>query len=361
MRLSLSKLEKFLSSRDFIVKSFFTIENKCVFIEVININTTNTLLIYVNDEYELDVSNKQDVFKLQLIDINTEEFEDDTIKDKYTTEPDQKDIEKDYEEIDISENKRDNMEEFLEDNYKKELSIRDINSDDTIKLKEISRQLKRMKFCVQTIKYKLSIIIKNYLCIINIENEIDLFQIKNYDGDENRNLYITIDLESLYDNINTVNFDIINIRNGLYNIFDKNQKKHLVNFEKMMNEGQSIFVFIEKFINKKTQYENYLQKLYSMNDEIIQSEKNIQEKINNIREEYDSKGGINSDIQKSHIISKYDNELIDIKNTKHKIIKNIFNIKSKLDDMVLYTDKVFFDNLVMIDAIIKNINSLNSI
>jgi hypothetical protein len=360
MRLSLSKLERFLASREFIAKSFFTIDDNCTFVEVVNINTTDTLFIYINEAYNLDVSKKQDVFKLKMIDINNEEFEDD-IKDKYSREPDNMDIEKDYEEIDISESKRENIEEFLEDNYKKELLIRDINKDDTVRLKEINRQLKRMKFCVQTIKYKLSILYKNYLCIINIENEIDLYQIKSYEGENLRNLYVIIDLESLYNNISTVNSDIVNIRQGLYNIFDKNQRKHISNFERMITEGQSIFGYIEKLNQKKIQYEEYLQKLYSMIDNINQSEKEKLEKIENLREEYDSKGGIHTDIQKSHIISKYEAEIDEIKNTKHKVVKNIFNIRNKLDDMVLYSDKIFFDNLVMIDSIIKNINSLNII
>jgi predicted nucleic acid-binding Zn-ribbon protein len=202
---------------------------------------------------------------------------------------------------------------------------------------------------------------KNYLCIINIENEVDLYKIKSYEGEDTRNLYVMIDLENLYDNILTVNSDIVNIRQGLYAIFDKNQRKHLSNFDKMITEGQSIFSYIDKLNRKKNQYEEYLQKLYSMIDTINQSEKEKMEKIQSLREEYESAGGIHSDIQKSHIISKYEGEIEEIKSTKHKVVKNIFNIRNKLDDMVLYTDKVFFDNLVMIDAIIKNINSLNII
>lgn len=361
MRLSLSKLERFLVSKDLIPRAFFTIENKCFLIEVVNVNSTNTLFVYINDTYELDVSKKEDVFKLKIINTtNNEDFENE-IKDKYASEPDDVDIEKNYDELDINETKRENMEDFLEDNYKKELYIRDINKEDTIKLKEINRQLKRMRFCVQTLKYKISILYKNYLSLINIENEVEIYHIKNYEGEDNRSLYVIIDLENLYNNINTVNQDITNIRDGLYNIFEKNQKKHIVNFEKMLNEGQSIFTFIESFNIKKNEYEQYLQKLYSMIENINQTEKDRKEQIENIREEYESKGGLQSDIQKSHILSKYEAEIRDIKSTKQKIIKNIFEIKSKLDDMVLYTDKIFFDNLIMIDAILKNINSLNTI
>lgn len=358
MRLSLSKLERFLASKDFITKSFFNYEGSCIFVEVININTTDTLFIYINSSYELDASKKQSVFDLKYLDISDQNFEDD-IKDKYAKEPDDIDIEKNYEEINLTEGKRDNMEEFLEDNYKSELSIREVNNEDISRIKEISRQLKRLKFCVQSINYKLLVVYKSYMCVINRHNEIDLYQIKGYEGDDTRVLHVMIDLENLYDSINTVNSDISTIRKGVYNIFEKNQKKQMSSFERLMSEGQSIFSFIQNFTTKKTQYEEYLQKLYLMNDTIIQSEKEITDKIADIRD--DSRGGIQSDIQASHSISKYEAELSNLKTTKHKIVKNIFNIRNKLDDMILHTDKVFFDNIVMFDMIIKNINSLDTI
>ena len=98
-----------------------------------------------------------------------------------------------------------------------------------------------------------------------------------------------------------------------------------------------------------------------MNETVIESEKKILSKIADIRENNDSRAGIHGDIQNSHSIAKYETELNSLKTTKHKIVKNIFNIRNKLDDMILYTDKIFFDNLVMFDTIIKNINSLDTI
>ena len=359
MRLSLSKLERFLESKDFITKSFFNYEGSCIFVEVININTTDTLFIYINSSYELDASKKQSLFDLKYLDTSDENFEDD-IKDKYAKEPDDIDIEKNYEEINLNESKRENIEEFLEDNYKTELSIRELRNEDIIKLKELSRQLKRLKFCVQSINYKLLVVFKNYMCVINRHNEIDLYQIKGYDGDDSRVLHVMIDLENLYDSINTVSLDISTIRKGVYNIFEKNQRKQIVSFERLLSEGQTIFSFIQNFTTKKTQYEEYLQKLYGMNDTVRDSEKELIQKIADIRENNSSRSGIHSDIQASHTISKYEAELNSLKTTKHKIIKNIFNIRNKLDDMILHTDKVFFDNVVMFDTIIKNINSLDT-
>lgn len=360
MRLSLSKLERFLANKDFITKSFFNYEGSCIFVEVININTTDTLFIYINSSYELDASKKQALFDLKYLDMTDENFESD-IKEKYAKEPDDIDIEKNYEEINLTEGKRENMEEFLEDNYKSELTIREVGNDDIKKLRELSRQLKRLKFCVQSINYKLLVVYKNYMCVINRHNDIDLYQLKNYEGDDIRVLHVMIDLENLYESINTVSSDISTIRQGVYNIFSKNQKKQMVSFERLMTEGQSIFSFIETFTEKKNQYEEYLQKLYNMNNTVIQSEKQILEKIADIRESNESRGGIQGDIQNSHSIAKYEAELNNLKATKHKIVKNIFNIRNKLDDMILHTDKVFFDNLVMFDTIIKNINSLDAI
>jgi hypothetical protein len=236
MRLSLSKLERFLESKNFITKSFFNYEDRCIFVEVININTTDTLFIYINSAYELDASKKKSVFDLKYLDTSDENFEDD-IKDKYAKEPDDIDIEKNYEEINLTESKRENIEEFLEDNYKSELTIREVNNKDIVRIKELTRQLKRLKFCVQSINYKLLVVYKSYICVINRHNEIDLYEIKGYDGDDTRVLHVMIDLENLYDTINTVSSDISTIRSGVYNIFEKNQKKQILSFQSLMSKG----------------------------------------------------------------------------------------------------------------------------
>ena len=69
--------------------------------------------------------------------------------------------------------------------------------------------------------------------------------------------------------------------------------------------------------------------------------------------------GLHSDIEKSHGDSKYNKEHEKIIKVKDEIIKNILTLKSKQEDIFLFLDKVLFDNTIMMDSIIKNIEMIN--
>ena len=84
----------------------------------------------------------------------------------------------------------------------------------------------------------------------------------------------------------------------------------------------------------------------------------LAEKIN---EKYSDSSlkGLHLDIEKSHLMSRQQVELDKIRKIKQEILINISSLKEKQENLMLRVDKIFFDNSVMMDAIIKNINSLD--
>ena len=91
---------------------------------------------------------------------------------------------------------------------------------------------------------------------------------------------------------------------------------------------------------------------------LCNSEKRLLDKMIEIEEKYNliSIKGIHTDIEKSHVLSKYETDLDKMNSTKQEIIKNIITMKSNREDTFLFADKLFFDNSVMMDTIIKNMN-----
>ena len=53
MKVSLNKLEKFISTRGLIIKKIFTINNEAVYLELFNINNAETFMIYITSKYYL--------------------------------------------------------------------------------------------------------------------------------------------------------------------------------------------------------------------------------------------------------------------------------------------------------------------
>lgn len=358
MPLSISKLEKLLTGKGLIPKKFFVIDGLVIYMEVLDIRNADSFMLYIPSKYEFSIScDTSNVYKVKYMDIN----EDGCIPEDYGGEPDNFDIEKQYGEIEIDnspvKNCRSDMAEYLEENYNHPVSLKNINKDDNRQLREVFRQLRRLKFCVQNLKYKLCIIFKDYLFCIRRDDTFEGFIINNLRGSPERKLMVSLDLETLYEKIESVSIDIKTVREGVYHILEKNQGKHIRNLQKMLEQKNSLTTFSDMVMKKKSQYIVYLNKLEELLNSLGKAEKKNIEKLLEIEERYRNEAslkGLHTDIEKTQQISKYETKLHEINVVKQDLIRNILIVKAKYEDLALKVDKICFDNTVMIDAIIKN-------
>jgi len=355
MALSLKKLEKILETKGLILKRYFTIGGMCVYIEILVIESADIFLLYIPSKYDIKAPESINSFKIKQLDIN----EDGTIPGNYTGE-----IDIDYS-ITLDPAKHENIEKSLVNNYNYPVTLEDISKKDMKDIREVLRQLKRLKLCIQTLKYKLCIRVKNYLCCVRRDNTFECFVIKNETFNKSeRKLFVSIDLESLYTKLSSVVTDIKTVRDGVYSILDKNQIKLTSNLEKVL-EYKTDFVKSSEFIRtRKNQLSKYLKELETMLKDLKSSEVATIIKINQINQQYNSEisiKGIHTDIQKVHLLSVHEKRITDINIVKQDIIRNIILIKNKLEDLSLKVDKVCFDNIVMINTIIRNFIDLTEI
>ena len=155
MKVSLNKLEKFISTRGLIIKKIFTINNEAVYLELFNINNAETFMIYIPSKYTIKARDRSNVYKLKYLELS--EDDQDEINNY--------DAEKDYDEIDLSPEKinSDELESKLKENYNKPITLNSLSKTDVENIKDVYNQLSRLQFCVQNIKYKISIIYKNFI------------------------------------------------------------------------------------------------------------------------------------------------------------------------------------------------------
>ena len=101
-----------------------------------------------------------------------------------------------------------------------------------------------------------------------------------------------------------------------------------------------------------------------MLSKITTTEKNIILEINAIHDKYKGELGIktlHNDIEKNNLIKKKEDELSNITQIKQEITININNVKLNLESLSLKIDQICFDNIVMMDTIIKNFEYLRKI
>ena len=356
--LSISKLEEFLKSHGFLVKKIFEIDGYSVYIEIFNINNADTFLLYIPSKYKINADHNYNTYRLKYIDL-----EDVNIFKNFNEKSESTDIENQYENLDIdlnAEKNHEDLEKSLKENYDRELEIKDLNKSEVQNLKDIYYQLSRLKLCVKSIKYKLSIMYKNYLCSIKRDNTMETFIIRDYklhDNKTERKIYVTIDLENLYKKITNISYDIKNVKNGIYKILNDNQVKNTRILNSILEKKNSILVYSSSVYKKKSELEHSIKVLEELLTKLNEKEKKLVEKILLINEN-NKNLNINNDIQNSHVVYNYEREIDKINLLKQEIIKDMIHLRNKQENMTLEIDKILFDNTVMINIINKNFNKL---
>jgi hypothetical protein len=345
MPLSVSKLERFLSNKGLLPSKYFVMHSTIVYIEVLSIQDAETFMLYIPSRYNFKTKKGDNVFNIKYIDF-------DNIED-YTSIGNEHNIEQQYKEIDIpSANRTGNIPLSLEDNYRKNINLHNISNKDNKELNDIVRQMKRLKFCVQNVRYKLVILYKNFMCCINRNARIDCYTLTNFPSNTLKKLYVSVDLELLYEKIDTLVSNTKTIKNGLYTILENNHFKHVHTLQRLIEERDNILNFSEQTYSKKTEFDTYLDESHYLLETINIAEQSLLKKIRELDNKYSS--GLHMDIERSQQISILENKLKEVQEIKQDIIKCIFSLNSEKENIILTVDKIMFDNNIMIDRVLNN-------
>ena len=227
-------------------------------------------------------------------------------------------------------------------------------------LTEINRQLSRFNQCVKVLKYKLCIIYQNFFSCI-YKDSVENYIICDYPVQRQsiKNLFVVVDLETLISKPEIVVQDVPEIKQKLYKIIDKNQVKHAENLIRVIEDRANIDKYLSSVIEKKNKLASYMKKYHEMMDKIILKEDKILSAISDLRKK-NIGSQLQEDLNKTNQMLKLDTELGKIKDVKRDIYKNIVNVQEELEHILLLSDKIFFDNNVMFDTIIKNIIELST-
>lgn len=351
MPLSISKLQEFLTNKGFVPTKYFIMDEAIFYIELFSIFTAEIFLLYIPSKYNFYIKD-ENTHKIRYIDMQ----ESDNLTDEYAGVPDNIDVENAYGNTDINLSPdKDHIEKDLEKHYNKPISLKEISKEDIITLKSLYRQIKRLGFCVQNIKYKLGILYKNYICAIRRDDTISCFSIKHFPRDEKKKLLIIVDLETFYDKQEKLIEDIKTVKDSIYNILERNQTMHIAVLDKIIKNKKDIEEIPKQTELKKEEYSNMIIQLESMLQTMITEEKKV------LQELYANTGetlGLQSDISKAHNKTRLETELNKINSIKSDITKNLILVRDKRETCTLNIDKLMFDSTIMINSIIKNFSKL---
>ena len=367
MPLSIDKLNQLLEKKGFTCRHYYISEGFCKFIEILSIRTIDSYLLHIPECYKFEprVSDRHLLSKIKQIQIEKSE----NMEQKYAGVVDNSQIAESYDEIELKSQYPHQIKEFddidmeanLTTQYKRPIVLKDIVDDDNATLQCIFRQLTRLRFCVQFLKYKFSIVYKDYLVTLNSKSAIECFKIKNnYNGKEERHLYITIDLEVFYENSKILLEDLDELQNGIRAVLDKNQIVQTRHLEVMLTKQQDLVKILGGFTEKKQHIRFELQRfkeLFNMIDLTITSSV---EKVNEVNYLIPQETGKKQDglIKLKHSLYI---KLTQLYSKKEEVAKSIIYHRKNEHHISLNIDRILFDNNIMLDKIFKNLHQLHKL
>ena len=355
MPLSISKLEEFLGGKGFAVSKIFTLEGYCFYIEIMSLLTSDIFLLYIPSKYDIRPDNRDAVYKLKYLDMSRAA----SITDEYAGPPDDMAIAEAYDAHPDVHSDGDAVENRLEKNYRHAISLKDVSSEDIVDVKAIYRQLKRLKYCVQNLDYKLAILHRNYLCVIRRTNEVECLSAKGHRRGDYKRLLVVVDLETFYSKGEKVSDDVKTVRESIYKVLEKNQSAHERMIDRLSESKKDITSIPAAVSMKVRKYESLTMELEDMLRVMSVAEKDVQARVDSL-----DKGvvpGLQGDISKVHRRSQLEREMERVVSLKGDIIRSLVSLREKSDDSVLAIDKIMFDNNVMFDAMIRNFARLKEL
>jgi hypothetical protein len=355
----LKYLKDFLATKNYYITHQFISEGVIMFIKVHIESVGENILIYFPSSYDVPQDHGLNFTEIVSYDLTEKD-----ILSFYQSE----DQDENYSELRIDDT--DTMFGHGE-SYKPIIIANNQENDIRKKMVRYIEQLNKFRTCTEPIKYKFAILTEEVLCTINRHNTTDSYIVKNGKGlipvlmdsktdivqKIDQEFFIVIDLPSFYEKINQVPDDVIKLYKNFYYILNKVHTKQTAIAEHRFKNYQ---IMINKMLleyNKKHKYLDMLQTLIAALEKNRSQEANIRQRISIFESQRES--GIVKETEKTFKLSKTEQELKNVLNIKEKIIKTIYEVKTKYHDFLLTFDSVISETTQGLKKIEDNIKRLN--
>jgi hypothetical protein len=357
--LSFDKLTSLLNDNGFLPLRIFNKDERLHMVQCISVKNARMFMIVIPKEYKIKADQDQDVIELKYL--SFQDTNEKNLSKKYADEIDLFDFEANYPEILLPEKTKEEQEEHIEDklmeNYKRPIFIRDLGAGDVSTIKDVFRQVRRLRLSIQTTPYRLVICYKRYICVLNKDDTIEGFISKSLD-EPLRKIIITVTLDYFVNNLEQIEDNITRIEEGLTKTLDKNVLSTIDKYNTFLTLSKNNLKNISSVKSKKDQISNQTNQLIQKLDTLKEHEQVLKTKLKMMSKKDTSFYGDMSSVQgRQQIVKKMDDLYID----KTELLEKIVKLRETNSHMTLMTDKILFDNIVMLNSIINNLKLLDGL
>ncbi len=347
MPLSLTKLCKLIKKKKYAPIRYYSADGNCVFIHMISLTSGVSAMLYVPTRFEIPIGKDENVTELEYYDMeeNPESYEEDAVKSP----------EDQYPEITVAPSEKVSAKDHLKDKYKRSITIQSGAKKNLPELKGIVRQLERLQLCVNGLPYHLVIIQNGYLGFIR-DGETDTYVFKDMSGLCPKSLSVATTLPEFHEKGIEINDEISQVSKGIRKILDKNLEGHSSFLEDLVKRQGNLTVFTSLIQKKKNEYHTLIESYESLLDRVTKEEDKISASFR--QAELIIGQGIDKQLERTQLKHKIDARLSDCASLKKSILDQLSHLNHGLEGITLSSDKILYDNSVMMDKVFKNFDKL---
>ena len=340
-----------IEPKDMSIVSQYIYKDAVMYVKIKNNKHGNDVLVYIPSKFTIRKDYSIPSYGLEYVDVRLDnqsvaidfgEVDEDTTQDEYEQIS--------FEESDVA------IREKLERNYERPVSLKG-NHEDRMEIRDIFRQLGRLKHTVASVPYKLCISYKHFLCTLSRHNELEGYVIKNCDMRQSKkNMIITTDFQYFCNNLDSVGFEVTDVLQSIFRILDNNHTRNLREISRLDSFS----------VRLKTLYIKYENAIASLNDNLQKA----QERFDNIRDREDEliqevmtlrQRNTLSDNDKTRKMDACKKKIENLFQKKNEIMITMNELLERKEDLTLSTDRIIFDNTIMITSIAQNLEAFNKI
>lgn len=344
---SINRLNQLIIAAGFKIVRYYKARKYCAYVETISDIGDNVLItIPSNFKIKIDNSIGYEIRPLDIDDIESINNADSNGYDEILLD-DIKVFDEDS-----------NITKGLKQSYKEEISLEKVDKDKQL-LEQLYNLVQRLQYCFSKLKYKIAVTCKKYICIFERDKSIDIYYIKKYQGNNEKNIFIVLGLDTLFEKIEkdqklSLYNDLYNIQSKMYDILDKIQAKYLNSLNKITS-NPDIINNITNILLKKSKNKKYLEQFYMLG---IKNIENMREIKNDIVKLSETSGNIHSDTKLSMERSYKEDKLKEKLEIQDKLKVNSKMVRDSTNNMYVISDMIIYNNMVLADDISKSIKLL---
>lgn len=358
MTLSLDKLQYFLNVNHFTPRRYFLFQMKCILIECISTKTLNSFMLSIPSNYDFRITNEEYVYELEKIPVSslTEDMSDFAHTTEHVMESHYQSIEA---HVQLPNHHKRPIKDHLDDFYKHEVLLKNMSKEDSILLKDMYRQLQRLKYCILGMQHTIALMKSHYVVYLDTNHDIHVYLVKRIISKETSSFYVAVDFDIFYDKANIIDTEISSIYKGIWKVLNNNQDKHIRNIQEIIDRKSNILERSEHLSRRKQSYLNYIDKYTSLLSRLEDTNTELNKELDELK--VSTNNELHTDLKRVHYKQKVEKKIHKLIKTKKEVITILEELHSKNQDLTLTIDTILFDNIIMLDKIFTNFDKFNKL